>query len=445
MNTTEIRGRERIIMAKQRNLGRTSNLSLAVFEILKNWYWILFLFIAAFVVYAIYGALHTEDTAKATLVLRYEKAYEGLNPNGSRFNINEVMSEEVLSKAIEMAGLEEKLSVGKLQKSITLGSSGSQDPSKQYIATEYSIRLSNKYLPQKISASSMLGIIMACYKTYFLEHYGRNDGVLDVNWSETEEWEYLEFADIMEVKVNNIITYLEALQRESGTYNFQTSGETFQSLADSIAAFRDISLNKFTAYVTNNNLFRSAQNYRDKLNYRRFLINQDSAKNTERYNIYQDALLMYDKSMISFVMVPVYNSSTGLRMARTANGMDEMASSSLSYAKMVETNSKELKKFDTAIERTYNAETDQEKYSEAKLMIAEMQENLNALIARISQLVQQYEESRYKNSISIKLNSYDIVSGYQIKQSLLVAAAMALFACAWYGVAGIAKNKEKKS
>lgn len=432
-------------MAKQKNLGRTSNLSLAVVEILKNWYWILFLFIAAFVVSAIYGAFHTEDTAKATLILRFEKAYEGLNPNGSRFNINEVMNEEVLSTAIEMAGLDEKLSVDKLQKSITLGASGSQEPSKQYIATEYTIWLNNKYLPKSISAKSMLGIVMACYKTYFLEHYGRNDGVLDVDWSETEEWEYLEFADIMEVKVNNIITYLEALQRESGTYNFQTGGETFQSLADSISAFRDISLNKFTAYVTNNNLFRNAQNYRDKLNYRRFLINQDSAKNAERYNIYQDALLMYDKSMISFVMVPVYDGSNGLRMARTSNGMDDMAASALSYSRYVETNAMELKKFDDAIERTYKIETDPVKYAEAERMIAEMQENLNALITRITQLVRQYEESRYKNSISIKLNSYDIVSGYQVKQSLLVAIAVALFACAWYGVVGIAKNKEKKS
>ena len=432
-------------MAKQKTMSRTSNLSLAVVEILRNWYWILFLFIASFLAYSVHSSLHTEDSAKATLILRYEKAYEGLNPNGSRFNVNEVMSNEVLSRAIEMAGLEGELSINNLQKSIGVSASGSQDPSNKYIATEYSITLNNTFLPDCISARSMLGIVMVCYKSYFLENYGNNNGVLDIDWSETDAWEYLEFADIMEVKVDNIITYLEALQAESGTYNFQTSGETFQSLADSIAAFRDVNLNKFTAYVTNNNLFRDVGAYRDKLNYRRFLVTQDSVKNKERYSIYQDALALYDKTMISFVMVPVYDNTNGLRMERTGNGLDEMASSSLTYANLVETNEKELKLFDAAINRTYKAETDLKKYAVANQMITEIRDNLDALIIRISQLVHQYEESRYKNSITVKLSNYSIISGYKIKESLLIALAVSALACAWYGIIGISKNKEKKS
>ena len=431
--------------SKRKTAGRISNFSFAIIEILKNWWWILTLSIIAFVVFSIYSAMHREDSVKATLVLRYEKAYEGLNPNGSRFNINEVMNEEVLSKAIELAGLEGQLSIGMLQNSIEFSASGSQDPKNKYIATEYSIWMKNEYLPEIISARSMLSIVMACYKTYFLEHYGRNDGVLDIDWSETAAWEYLEFADIMEVKINNIVTYLEALQTESGTYNFQTSGETFQSLADSIASFRDINLTKFTAYVTNNNLFRNAENYRDKLNYRRFLVNQDLIKNNERYTIYQDALMMYDKTVISFVMIPVYDDKNGLRMARTSNGMDTMTSSSLQYAKMVETNAKELKVFDEAIDKTYNAETDPEKYVIAEQMIEEMKLNLDALINRITQLVKEYEESRYKNSISIDLNRYSVVSGYKLKESLIIAVLVGLAACAWYGIWGIVKSKEKKA
>jgi hypothetical protein len=428
-----------------RHRRREKKLYLAFLEILRNWWWILILAIATFVVFSIYNALHSEDTARATLVLRYEKAYEGLNPNGSRFNINDLLNDEVLTKAISLAGLDGKLTTNQLQKSISLDSSGSQNPKNKYIATEYTVILSNKYLPSTISARSMLGIVMQCYKTFFLDHYGRNDGVLDIDWSETEVWEYLEFADIMGVKFNNIITYLEALQTESGTYNFQTEGETFQSLADSIAAFRDINLNKFTAFVTNNNLFRNAENYRDKMNYRRFLVNQDSAKNTERYNIYQDALTMYDKAMISFVLVPVYDSSNGLRVARTSNGMDSLTDSSLKYAKQIETNAKELKLFDDSIERTYIASTDPEIFAIADQMIEDMKENLDALIDRISSIVQTYEESRFKNSISIKISSIGVIDGYKVKDGLILAIFVGLFVCAWYGIQGIIKGREKKA
>ena len=432
-------------MMTEQKRGKVNKIYFAFYEIIKNWYWILFLIIVGFAIFSVHSALHAEDSISASLILRYEKAYEGLNPNGSRFNINEVMSEEVLSEAIERAGLNGELTVEKLQNSITLGASGSQDPKNKYIATEYTIWLSNKYLPQRINARSMLGIIMACYKTYFLDHYGRNDGVLDVDWSETDSWEYLEFADIMEVKTNNIISYLEALQAESGAYNFQTSGETFQSLADSIASFRDINLNKFYAYVTNNNLFRNATRYRDKLNYRRFLVNQHYIKNNDRYNMYQDALAMYDTSMISFVMVPMYDNKDGLRMARTSNGTDTMTESSLTYAKMVEANAKELKEFDSAIEKTAAVGTDQLKYALADQMIEEMEKTLDSLISRISQLVLEYEESRYKNSISILIKDNSISSGYKLKESLIFALAVGLLACVWYGIVGLAKIKEKKA
>ena len=405
-------------------------ISYALIAIWHNKFWILFLVLVAFTVLCIHSGLHAEDTAKANLVLRYELAYEGLNPNGSRFNINELMSDDVLSKAIDLAGLNGELSIENLQNSLSIGASGSQDPKKMYIATEYNIRMSNTYLPKRISARSMLNIVLQCYKNYFLDHYGRNDGVLDTDRSEIETWEYLEFADIMEVKINNIITYLEAMQTESGTYNYQTDGETFRSLQDSVAAFRDIYLNKYTAYITNNNLFRDPMKYRGKLEYRRFLISQASKRDRELYTINQDALGMYDKAMITFVMIPVYDDVNGMQMTRTETGMDTLTVTSMELAKTLESNEEELKQINQAIARTYLADKDPEKHKTVNSMIDEMKQSLDALIRRILNVVHDYEESRYKNSISYNISTYDIVSGYGIKRNAILALIVGLIASA---------------
>ncbi len=418
--------------------------SYALIEVWNHKFWILFLMFVAFVILCVYSSLHAEDSASANLVLRYEHAYEGLNPNGSRFNINELMSEDVMSQAIEYAGLEGELGIEQLQNSISVRAAGSQDPKKMYIATEYTIKLANTYLPKRISARSMLNLVLQCYKNYFLDHYGRNDGVLEVDWSETDSWEYLEFADIMGVKINNIIAYLETMQTESGTYNYKTEGETFRSLQDSVAAFRDIYLNKYTAYITNNNLFRDPMKYRGKLEYRRFLISQSSKKNNEMYMINQDALGMYDKAMITFVMIPMYDEVNGMQMTRTETGMDLLTESSMSLAKILEVDEQELKVINGAIARTYMAEKNPQKHETANSMIQEMKQSLNGLIKRILHVVHDYEESRYKNSISYNIETYSVMTGYRVKRNAILALIVGLLASGVNVVLAMVKKEEKE-
>lgn len=408
----------------------------AVSEIRKHKFWILFLVLTVLVLFSIYSSLHKEDSVKATLILRYEQAYEGLNPNGSRFNINELMDEAVLTQAIDLAGLTDKITVEQMRKSISINASGSQEPTNQYIASEYTIWLSNKYLPNTITAKSMLNILMITYKNYFMKNYGRNDVVLKIDWSQTRAWEYLEFANIIDVKINNIIAYLESLQTESGTYNYQTEGESFRSLANSVSSFRDVYLNKYTAYVTNNNIFRDAIKYRSKLQYKRFLTNQQADKNRERYTIYQDALKMYDKAMITFAMIAVYDTN-GLKMARTSNGMDDLAVSSLDYAQKLESNTKELKLVDSSIVRTKFPSAEIQMYLMANDMIEEMKEHLDALIVRITKAIKDYEDSRFQDSISYTIEEYGIVSGYELKQGIVVAFGVFVLCCLWYAGVGI--------
>ena len=422
---------------------RSGKLGAAMKEIWKHKFWIAFLVLAVLVIFSIYSALHREDSVKATLVLRYEQAYEGLNPNGSRFNINELMDEEVLSKAINLAGLDGMITVEQLRKSLSINASGSQEPTNQYIASEYTIWLSNKYLPRTVSAKSMLSILMITYKNYFIKSYGRNNMVLNIDWTQTRAWEYLEFASIIDVKINNIVSFLEALQSESGTYNYQTEGESFRSLANSLSSFRDVYLNKYTAYVTNNNIFRDAIKYKSKLQYKRFLTKQQAEKNEERYNIYQDALIMYDKSMITFAMVSVYDDN-GLRLARTSNGMDDLAVSALDYAQKLESFSKELKLVDSSIERTRFPSAEIQKYFAANDMIEEMKQHLESLISRITKAIYDYEESRFKDSISYTIEEYGIVSGYRLKKGLIVAAGAFFVICMWYAGVGIEAELERE-
>jgi len=403
-----------------------------MYAVWKNKLWILFLAAVTAVFYGWHSAQEKQNFAKAALILRYDQAYEGLNPNGTRFNINELLNHDVLSETIARAGLENELTVNQLLSSIDVSASGSQNPKNQYIATEYTVWLNNSHLPSRISAKSMLSLLLETYKQYFLSHYGSNDSALNINWADADEWEYMEFSDIMNVKVNNLITYLEDLREESGMYQYHTNGESFRSLSESVANFRDIYLNKYTSYVTINALFKNPENFRSKLEYRRFLVSQGLKGNQDRYSIYQSALDLYDESMITFVMVPMYDASNGLYMARTSIGMDNLTKDSKSYAEKIETNSKEIKVFDMNIGLTRQSASDAVKYAFADSMIQEIEEHMNSLINRIRTVKKAYQDYKDKNYVQYSFSSYGMISGFSAKQAIMAAAVMVLLCILYY-------------
>ena len=420
------------VQKKSKAYSLMSRLSKVLYAMWQNKLWVLFLVLAAMVFYAWHSAQSKQHDASATLILHYDQAYEGLNPNGTRFNVNELLSKNILETAIDRAGLKDMLSTADLLDSIEVNASGSQSPQKKYIATEYSVRLNDKYLPKKISASNMLTLLLDTYKQYFLSNYGSNDSALNISWEDVDDWEYLEFSDIMKVRVNNLITYLEDLREESGMYQYHATGESFRSLSESVSNFRDIYLNKYTSYVTINGLFKHPENYRSKLFYRRFLINQSLKNNQDCYRIYQDALGMYDQSMITFVMVPMYDAANGLYMARTSIGMDNLTKESKSYAEKIETNSKEIKIFDQSMSLTEKAQKDKEKYAYADAMIKEIENHMDSLIKRIRAVKKEYEDYKGKTYLQFNLRRYSLVSGFDVKGCLITAAITVLLCFAYY-------------
>ena len=400
----------------------------------SNKYWVLFALLSAIIVFSWNSAKKGEKSASATLTLRYEQAYEGLNPNGTRFSIYDLLNDTVLENAIDRSGLTGEVSPRQLLQCLSVSPSGSQVAQNMYIATEYSVKLSDGCLPSRISAESMLRLLMETCKQYFLENYGTNDSALDIDWSDVDKWEYIEFANIMDVKVNNLTTYLNELRSESGMSQYRISGETFRSLSESIANFREIYLDRYTSFVTVNHLFRHSSDYSGKVNYRRFLTEQEKKSSQDRFSIYQDALKMYDESMITFVMVPMYDSDNGLYMARTSIGMDSLTENAKACAEQLEMDEKTIKAFDRELQGAALSRSDEAKLALAEKMIDDIKEHLDGLIARIRLVKRDYENYRSLNSIHYSIKQPDMMAGYNVKGSLLVGmGVLALFAV-YYGL-----------
>ena len=61
-----------------------------------------------------------QQTTMMTISLNYEKAANGLNPNGSKFNIFDIKSDEVLENTLKFAGLSDEMTTEELGRNISV-------------------------------------------------------------------------------------------------------------------------------------------------------------------------------------------------------------------------------------------------------------------------------------------------------------------------------------
>ena len=177
------------------------------------------------------------QSATALIALNYEEATRGLYPNQTRFNISLLKSDEVLSRALEKAGvtnmeplaLAEHISVS--ASSVGGMSIDSGSASAYKIATTYTVSYKrNEELPASISTGDMLQLIIEAYKEVFYENYTYVDTALNPNWNELDELEYVEIGTFFEKEIGKVSRFLKSRANENGTFRSSANNETFISL-----------------------------------------------------------------------------------------------------------------------------------------------------------------------------------------------------------------------
>ena len=149
------------------------------------------LVIGVIVSFATFFKTRSEDRVAVTLQMSFDGSANGVAPNGYRFDVSELLSDEVLTNALKASSLDGKCTAEDIRKCITVAGRYPADIVKQTMSydsllnfaanrqltidefhpTQFTITLSNSS-DLKLSKSQMQALlknIMAEYKTYFAE------------------------------------------------------------------------------------------------------------------------------------------------------------------------------------------------------------------------------------------------------------------------------------
>ena len=173
------------------------------------------LFLCLLTLCCLFGLVHyfkSADSATASISFNYSEAALGMNPNKTRFNAYEIVSDEVMERAIRRVGLQDSLTASQLAQCLYLSPEGTGSANgSEYISTNYYLSINTRKLDLgNRKPMDLLQSVCESYREIFLSNYCDNQSILKEKLEVTTACEpYLRLNEL-EVRAAALNRYLNA-------------------------------------------------------------------------------------------------------------------------------------------------------------------------------------------------------------------------------------------
>ncbi len=281
------------------------------------------------------------NMAYTTVSITFAEIAKGCNPDGSPFDIYELLNDEVLENACQKLDnkvtpeiLREHLSVtgittdgsfNAIWQNVHDGNDTySYFPSKYNIS--YSI-VSDAIKEEGLVASAKAFIrhftlppteeILSCvaqsYKEYYIERYVVIDSVFEADWTKIGALDYYNRVEEMDNMLNRVGRYL-GKRYDDNTKYVSDSGVSFGDLSAEVARIRANDLGEYKAFVIQNGITADKDTLLKQFRY----VAKENAEKTARSR----GVSIYDPLVTKVVFIPALDADNVFYMNRTKTGID---------------------------------------------------------------------------------------------------------------------------
>lgn len=272
--------------------------------------------------------------------LNYPGAEEGLNPDGSRFNISEFTSDEILDSAKAKLNMRTQ-SNDSIRSSMNITTEFSQkemesvlanireDAESSSVPTSFRLSYSQKNKLRRNECYAFLESLAESYKSYFNKNHAENNAILVFNENSYDfsDYDYTEIYHILYNKADMMSALISNHYNENRGFRSEDN-LNFGTLRDELKNFKDVKLEKFNAYVIQNSISKNRFQSVNKLQY---LMNREDIayrKKRQASDIAKIALDKYDPKIAAVAFIPSIDNSRSFYMSRTKTGIDDLAKNS---------------------------------------------------------------------------------------------------------------------
>lgn len=386
--------------------------------------------------------------AGAILSLNYEESTQGLTPSGSRFSPSEIRSEEVMTRAIEYAGLTGTVDPLELSQRVGVNSSFNRSilnvDEDEYIATSYYITLSDDP-DMGLAPQEMLKLILKAYKDVFFEKYADTSTVFPKVEIDYTGMEYLDIVSYLDVRLSKLSGFLNDKITEDREFTSTSTGLTFKQLLEMQSNLAELPYAQLSAYVWEHGIAKDGDLSIQTLEYKNKLLRQSYEEYMDEYQIRTDTIDAYQNSMIDSVLIPTYDNNHEYYMSRTKIGIDDLALEAENYLEQAKSTQVSIDRNLDMIDKIQLGCTTEQRTT-ADAMIESLDTQISDLEALVTQINREYLNAQTHNYLSVQFQYSGIVNKVNLKFGVMLGVAVgAALLLGFYLDAYRAPRKPRKS
>lgn len=351
----------------------------------------------------------------------YPSASKGLTPNNTKLNSEEILSEEVLESAISEGNLE-GLEVYDLKRALTVNNAlQREDVSTEnyYLSTEYVVNYRATEATQRYDDDTVLRAVYNAYYNYFVDKYGRKTNVITQDYSEISDLDYLDIYTYFYTRINEIIQYMSMCREESPSFISEETRESFDSILEKAQDFRDVSLERYNAYVLKNGLAKDKEGYIARLNYDNQITNVNYMKNLAGYSVRLNAIDKYAGDITTAVLVPSRDEEGEFYQSRTKIGTDYFAADANQYLQSATDRQLEIEQNNYRIEMLEAGDGGEAEVNKAEEMIEDLENRILELSSLAVQTVEDYDEQNLDDYMDVSYSTGNDDISYMAVNALI--------------------------
>ena len=432
-------GSAAIIMLRFKNVNRTERTQIFKTAEYLNAGIILICFITT-MVYGIFNHFELRKSVSAIVSLNYSEASQALNSNGTRYNMSEIICDEVVERAIKKGALED-VTPKQLRSCLSVYpcvQGGVGDESQYLISTEFVVEYHASKDTSHLDSENVINLITSSYKEYYIEKYTDNFS-LDTEKPDFGKMEYMDVMSYFDKETQAILNYLYGMSGKNNSFVTE-NGSTFNSIAGKVHQFRETQINQnLRSLILQNGIVRDKTGYVDRLSYHNKNLDYDRQKNDASYKLCNQAIDMYSEEMTRVVLVPTWDKSGKYYMGRTKVGVDELSVMATTFSDYVASNEKEIMDNRLIMDKISAGNGTQQIYDSADSLIESIYESIKGFEKEAINAGREYFRHKMNQCIAVSIYGVSLVN--ELKELVLFA----IFAYLAFILRNISKNFPKKA
>lgn len=384
--------------------------------------WVLIFVLVLTAVFGVFNHIKASQSVSAVIALNYSEASLAQNSNGTRYNMAEIVCDEVVEKAIEMGAFED-VTTKQLKECLTVYpyvQGDVNDESNYHISTEFVVEYHASKHTQHLDSENVIMLITSAYKEYYIEKYTDNYSLTELKEKpDFSKMEYMDIVTYFNKETSAILTYLYGMAEKSPSFVTEDNA-TFNSLAGRVFQFKETQIDEnLRSLILQHGIVREKDAYVDRLSYQNKNTDFTKQKNKVSYDLCNKAVSIYAEEMTRIVLVPTWDGSGKYYMGRTKVGIDELSVMASDYSDKVAENNKEMMDNNLVIDKMNAGDKSLSAKAEADALIKSIDESIDNFTTEAIKAGREYSTYTMNQCMAVSISGPSLFS--ELKSIFIIA------------------------